>query len=114
MRYALYRRHSPTPTKQAEAPAKRRPKHARVAARHEAAPEHLPPPPALNQTREISLGSNEGIRTVKLRRSTVVWQKPKKIFAAADAPPAETGGTSLHTASQERRPLLSVKKLVPA
>jgi len=52
---------------------------------------------------------------VKLRRSTIVWQKPKKSFVAEAAVPAAThaaepGTIHLPATAPQRRPVLSVRK----
>jgi hypothetical protein len=77
MRYALHRAHSscraPRPVEERTAP--RKSDAARAAEFPQAGAE-----PRI-AVREISLGSNDGIRTVRLRQPNVVW-RVRRTFAA--------------------------------
>jgi hypothetical protein len=121
MRYALHRRHSPATAKKAGAGNKHRTQDMDLPPRSVLVEKPaIPLAAAAERGREISVGSNEGIKTVKLRRSTVIWQKPKKAYTTIE-PPA-TGDADSHSpvslqppaGGHERRPRLSFKKPIPA
>ncbi len=116
MRFALYRQHArqrhaqsaaadatPPP---AAAPRPQRGETRRAESREPAQRETGPREPE-PRCREISLGGNEGLRTVQLRQASVVWRQRRTAppdaaqhAAAADAPAAGAGRRALLTMRQ--------------
>lgn len=121
MRFALYRQHArqrhaqsaaadatPPP---AAAPRPQRGETRRAESRETGPREHGPretgPREPEPRCREISLGGNEGLRTVQLRQASVVWRQRRTAppdaaqhAAAADAPAAGAGRRALLTMRQ--------------
>ncbi|MDR3416776.1 MAG: hypothetical protein P4L83_11370 [Nevskia sp.] len=116
MRYALHRHHARTQGKRPEAPAPKQgtPKPAQPRTEATRAKPVQAAPPPVDQRREIVLGSNEGIRTVKVRPSTVIWHKSRKAQPPAGQTEIATAPATSQQHPAERRPVLSFKKPTPA
>jgi hypothetical protein len=60
--------------------------------------------------REISLGSNEGVRTVTLRDATIEWRRRKSAAAVMSGEVQVGEYPASGRACMQRRPLLSIGK----
>lgn len=87
MRYALYRHHARAQARPPDAVAEPPQAPLPLAAPRPCAAAARPPNPAIRPTptREIVFGSQDGLRTIKVRESKVTWRKPKKLCVATPA-----------------------------